>query len=105
MRSEAVTGVTFEYSGSLAEGLIVEREASTTRIPPKAIQLIRQEIVGRSPVRMGATRDHPAKDSVGETLVRNGFQAQFMSYVLPLLVEEGYCSVRKEGRGFVIRKV
>jgi hypothetical protein len=72
------------------------------RVTPQTVQVIRNEIVKRSPVFMGASRDSLVPDSVGETLkLKYGVPPQTMSYVLPLLVREGFCTVSGR-RPFVI---
>jgi len=104
-RARTVTGKWFEYSGSLADGITVIFESSKLHISPETIQVVRREIATRSPVLMGANRDPLVRDSVGETLKRDyGKSPQNMSYVLPLLVEEGFCTVSAR-KPFVIRKV
>ncbi len=88
-----ITGVRFEYSGSLSTGLVVSFKNSALRIAPETIRIIREEITRRSPVLMGANRKPLVPDSVGETLaVNHGISPQVMSYVLPLLIEEGFCT-------------
>ena len=88
-----VTGVRFEYSGSLATGLIVSFKNSAMKIAPETIRIVRDEISKRSPVLMGANRNLLVADSVGETLAsKHGISPQVMSYVLPLLIEEGFCT-------------
>ena len=53
---------------------------------------------------MGAKRDQLVRDSVGETLAeRYNESPQVMSYVLPLLVKEGFCMV-SDRRPLVIHK-
>jgi hypothetical protein len=43
---------------------------------------------------MGASRKPLVADSVGEKLAeQHGVSPQVMSYVLPLLIEEGFCKV------------
>jgi len=92
-RTRTVTGVEFEYSGSLETGLIVHKGMGV-RISPIIVRVIRDEIQRRSPVKMGACRDNPARNSVGETLAAiPGASPQYLSYVVPLLVEEGFCTV------------
>ena len=45
-----VTGVQFDYSGSLATGLIVSFKNSAMKITPETVRIIRDEITKRSPV-------------------------------------------------------
>ncbi len=93
--AKTVTGTPFQYTGSLRAGLTVEFAKSALRVSPATILVIRNEITSRSPVRMGACRRPLVSDSVGETLqLSYGVCPQVMSYVLPLLVEEGFCTVR-----------
>jgi hypothetical protein len=97
-----VTGVRFDYSGSLATGLVVSFRNSAMKIKPETIRIIRDEITKRSPVLMGANRKPLVADSVGETLwLEHRTTPQVMSYVLPLLVEEGFCTV-SDHKPFVI---
>lgn len=104
-QSRTVTGKSFEYTGSLTGGLTIRFERSALRISPDIIQVVRQEIVRRSPVLMGANRQPLVRDSIGETLrLEHGKSPQIMSYVLPLLIEEGFCTV-SDRKPFVIRKV
>ena len=66
--------------------------------------MIRGEILKRSPVLMGANRMPLVRNSIGETLwTEYKVSPQVMSYVLPLLVEEGFCTV-SDGKPFVIRR-
>lgn len=87
--ARTLMGVEFQYSGSLDTGLIVNKNIY---ISAKAIQMIRGEIQQRSPVLMGACRDNPTRNSIGETLLNNGYSPQISSYVIPLLIEEGFCN-------------
>jgi hypothetical protein len=87
-------GKRFEYSGSLAEGLRVNFSTTSLKIDLKTIAIIRGEIERRSPVKMGASRSPLVLNSVGETLWgEHRVSPQVMSYVLPLLIAEGFYSV------------
>ncbi len=97
-------GVRFEYSGSLATGLILSFRNSTLKIAPEVVRIIRHEITTRSPVLMGANRQPVVANSVGETLYeKHGVSPQVMSYVLPLLIEEGVCTA-SDRKPFVIHR-
>jgi hypothetical protein len=56
-----------------------------------------QRLAGR-PAR--ACRD---KNSIGESLKAQGYSPQNLSYVIPLLIEEGFC-VANDKKPFVITK-
>lgn len=104
--AKTVTGRSFEYSGSLAAGLTIFFKAPHKKIIPlEIINIIRQEITKRSPVLMGANRQPLVANSVGETLsLKHNESPQVMSYILPLLITEGFCTV-SDSRPFVIRRV
>ena len=103
--AKTVTGQPFEYSGTLATGItIFFKPPHKKKITPEIVRIIREEITKRSPVLMGASRKPLVRDSVGETLsVKHGESPQVISYVLPLLIEEGFCTV-SDGKPFVIHR-
>ncbi len=104
--SKTVMGKRFKYRGSLSEGLSIDfgDTGADWVIPAQIIEVIKDQIAMRSPVLMGASRRPLVKDSVGETLFREyGFSPQAMSYVVPLLVEAGFCTVDPT-RPFLIRR-
>ncbi|MDP3001063.1 MAG: hypothetical protein Q8N47_26510 [Bryobacterales bacterium] len=102
--SKTVKDVPFSYTGSLDTGLVVHHERSTTRISAETIQRIRDEIESRqSPVKMGACNKPLIPDSVGEAMnMRYKTAPQNLSYVVPLLEEQGAIATRKEGRYWMI---
>jgi hypothetical protein len=94
--SKTVMGKRFKYRGSLEKGISIDfgDTGADWFIPPQIIEIIKAQIAERSPVLMGASRKPLLKDSVGETLYRDhGFSPAAMTYVLPLLVEAGYCTI------------
>ncbi len=102
--SKTVMGKRFKYRGTLASGISIDfgDTGADWVIPTEIIAVIKSEITRRSPVLMGASRKPLLKNSVGETLYReHGFSPAAMTYVLPLLVEAGFCTVAPE-RPFLI---
>lgn len=94
--SKTVMGKRFKYRGSLAKGISVDfgDTGADWFIPADIIEVIKHQIAERSPVLMGASRRPLVKDSVGETLYRDyEFSPAAMTYVLPLLVEAGFCTI------------
>ncbi len=94
--AKTVMGKRFKYRGSLDKGISIDfgDMGADWFIPAQIIEIIKAEIAERSPVLMGASRKPLLKDSVGETLYRDhGFSPAAMTYVLPLLVESGYCTI------------
>ena len=100
-----LVGRRFEYSGSLATGLTVYFPSTTLKISPEVVKIIRHEITTRSPVLMGANIKPLLPNSVGKTLFeKHGIPPKVMSYVLPLLIKEGFCTA-SDRKPFVIRKL
>jgi hypothetical protein len=94
--AKTVMGRRFKYEGTLDRGIKVHFGDSGRdwEIPPEIIDVIKDEITKRSPVLMGASRRPLVKDSVGETLYReHGFSPAAMTYVLPLLIDAGFCTI------------
>lgn len=81
----------------------IEPSGSKVRIPSHTIDFIRAEIRKAGEIAMGACRDNPSPGSLGEKLRQQGKSPQFLSYVIPLLAKEGFCTYSKEGRSYVIR--
>jgi len=91
-----VMGKRFKYEGSIDKGIRIHFDDSGRdwSIPAEIIEVVKSEITSRGPVLMGASRRPLVKDSVGETLYReHGFSPQAMTYVLPLLIEAGFCTI------------
>ncbi|MRR16940.1 MAG: hypothetical protein EG826_10835 [Deltaproteobacteria bacterium] len=101
-QSRTLMGVGFKYEGSLDKELVIRKNIDI-KISKANIDLIKAEIIKRSPVLMGACRDNPTKDSIGESLLRQGYSPQTLSYVIPLLIEEGFC-VANDRKPFIITK-
>lgn len=94
--SQTVMGKKFHYRGSLATGIhvVFDDTGKDWFIPSEIIEVIKVQIAERSPVLMGASRRPLVKDSVGETLFhQHGFSPLAMTYVLPLLIEAGFCTI------------
>jgi hypothetical protein len=101
-QTKTLTGVELEYEGSINDGLVIHKNI-LIKISKNIINAIKSEITSRSPVLMGAHRDNPSKNSIGESLKKQGYSPQNLSYVIPLLIEEGFCAAN-EKKPFVITK-
>lgn len=100
--TKTLMGVGFKYEGSIDNELIICKKIDI-RVTTKIINAIKSEITRKSPILMGACRDNPSKDSIGESLKMQGYSPQYLSYVIPLLIEEGFC-VANDKRPFVVTK-
>lgn len=109
--AKTLMGKHFWYDGNLTEGILVyptkkDNESFTgtiVRISKDEIDFIRKEIKLHSEIPMGACRDNPKRNSLGEKLRRMRKAPQILSYVIPLLNEEGFCRTFKDGRAFIVR--
>lgn len=98
-RGKTLTGVDYKYSGSLEKNLVIYK--SKFPVPRKTIDAIRLEIQRQSPVLMGACRDNPNPYSIGRALLDRKICPQVLSYVVPLLIEEGFCKA-SDKKPFII---
>jgi len=111
--SKTVTGKRFFYTGSLSGSLTVyptdqdgaRRSGGTVLIPAYGVDFIREEIRKTRSIAMGACRDNPPSSSLGQRLLEWGRSPQWLSYVVPLLAEEGFCEFYKEGRRYMVRHI
>ncbi len=54
---------------------------------------------------MGASRDNPPENSLGAILKREGQTPQQLSYLIPILIDQGFCSFSKEGKAFIVNYI
>lgn len=109
-RSTTVTGKPFYYEGDVSHALTVHptdkeglhRSGGKVLIPAHGIDFIRAEIRKARIIPMGACRDNPSSGSLGDRLRERGKSPQWLSYVIPLLAEEGFCEFFKEGRRYMV---
>ena len=57
---------------------------------------------GAREIKMGASRDNPPKNSLGFFIKKEKQFPQQLSYLIPILIEEGFCDFRRDGKAFVI---
>jgi hypothetical protein len=99
---KTVQGNRFCYSGSLEAGIVVSFTFTALRISPEVIRAIRAEIIERSAVLMGSSRKPLVPNSLGEMIwLRYHVTPQAVSYIVPLLIEEGFCRA-SESKPFII---
>jgi hypothetical protein len=98
---KTLQGSSFCYSGSLETGIVVSFNFTALRISPEVIRAIRAEIIERSPVLMGSSRKL-VPNSLGEMIwLRYHVTPQAVSYIVPLLIEEGFCRA-SDSKPFII---
>jgi hypothetical protein len=96
MEGKTLTGVNYRYNGSLEDGLEVFKGSPSFKVSKELIDLIKSEIERKSPVLMGACRDNPNPYSIGRFLLDEGYSPQNLSYVIPLLIDEGFCEASEK---------
>ncbi len=105
-----LTGKCFEYKGTLNEELIVypsddngrEQERVAPVITPYTINLVKSVIMQKGEIPMGASRDNPPQNSLGAVLKNEGQTPQQLSYLVPILIESGFCEYSKKGKAFIV---
>lgn len=80
----------FHYNGSVQEGTkIIYGNQYQIIITKENYMAILHEFYGKT-VPAGTSRDNPPDNSVGRWLINNITKTSIASYVLPILVAEGY---------------
>src|SRR5436309_1115338 len=62
-------------------------------ITPFVIAQVEAIIAARGRVLIGPSRDAPLRDSLGEWLTADHKSPQLLSYLVPILVEQGFCTI------------
>ena len=111
-KSQTVTGKVFYYNGDLSHGITVHTCDKQGKMKDEGffissgtIDIIKKAIVTHREIPMGACRDNPAKDSIGHILFNQHKSPQALSYVIPLLKQENFCTYFKKGIAYYIRSV
>lgn len=104
-------GKAFFYEGNISSSLTiypVDKDGSPTgtkvEIDRATIELVKKTIGDKGRIQMGACRDNPAKQSLGEMLYNRKKSPQWLSYILPLLEENGFITHYKEGNAFWVKR-
>jgi len=108
---KTLSGKNFQYKGNINEEFIIypsddnsnAQEKFALAVTPYTINLIKSAIKQKRQVLMGASRDNPPKGSLGALLKNEGQTPQQLSYLIPILIDAGFCNYAKEGKAFVIR--
>jgi len=110
---ETLSGKTFYFKSIAKEEFIIypsdkegnKQEKFAIAITPYIINLVKAEIKRKRQVHMGASRDNPPENSLGALLKREGQTPQQLSYLIPILIDEGFCFFAKEGKAFMINYI
>lgn len=105
-----LTGRPFQYKRHPDGELIVyppERDGglqtrSAIVITPYTIDLAKEAISTAGRIAMGASRDAPPAGSLGKLVKQEKQSPQQLSYLVPILVDEGFCDAERRGKAFVV---
>ncbi len=109
-RLKTLTGHEFQYKTYPDKELIIYppddqgnlQEKSAIVITPFTQDLVREAIRSSGKILMGASRDNPPKNSLGFFVKGEKQSPQQLSYLIPILVDEGFCTFERDGNAFVI---
>jgi len=71
-------------------------------ITPFTIGLVKKAIQQKGRILVGASRDQPPAGSLGALLKAEKQSPQQLSYLVPILVDQGFCSIGRDGRAIVV---
>jgi len=106
-----LTGTKFRFKGNVEEELIVypsdkggnRQDKSALVITPYIVNIVKSAIQQKGQIPMGASMDNPPPNSLGALLKKDGQTPRQLSYLVPILIDEGFCSFTKEGNAFIVR--
>jgi hypothetical protein len=79
------------------------QEKSAIVITPFTQDLVKEAIKSSGRILMGASRDNPPRSSLGSLIKEEKQSPQQLSYLIPILIDEGFCTSEKSGNAFVIK--
>jgi hypothetical protein len=105
-----LTGKGFRFKGNFGEELIIypsdkdglPQDRFALAITQFTVNLVKSSIREKGEILMGASRDNPPKNSLGAILKDNAQTPQQLSYLIPILVDTGFCESASEGKAFKI---
>lgn len=93
----------FDYIGCVAVGTEISFGASSTvTVTAQQYSLLRSAFLGQV-VQVGASFNNPQLGSVGEWLQNNVTKTAIASYVIPILIREGYAVKESDTEIRIIR--
>jgi hypothetical protein len=107
---KTLSGHLFQYKKYPDKELIVYpqdengnlQEKSAIVITPFTQNLVKEAIKSNLRILMGASRDKPPKNSLGFLIKKEKQSPQQLSYLIPILMDEGFCTFERHGKTFII---
>jgi len=110
-KQHTLTGRQFQYKAHTDNELIVYpldgegnlQEKSAIVITPFTINLVKDAIKKSGEIAMGASRDNPPQNSLGAIIKKQRQSPQQLIYLIPILIDEGFCNYYKIGKAFLVK--
>jgi len=80
----------------------IHQDSEAIVITPYTSEFISNAIRGEARILMGASRDNPPASSLGRRLRDIHQSPQQLSYLVAVLESEGFCTLERDGRAFVV---
>jgi hypothetical protein len=101
-RLKTVFGSPFEYERHPDGEIIVYttdragqiKSKAAIAIKPDTIALVKTTIARQGEIKVGANRTRPSAGSLGAMLKAEGQSPQLLSYLIPILAEQGFCNFK-----------
>ena len=110
-RGSTFKGKAFLFEGDLTSSLKIypldkdgRQTGTKVEIDRATIEFVKKVIGDKGRIQMGACRDNPAKQSLGEMLHKRKKSPQWLSYILPLLEKDNLITHYKEGNAFWVKR-
>ena len=110
-RLNTLTGHEFQYKICPDKELVIYppddqgnlQEKSAIVITPFTQDLVKEAIKSSGKILMGASRDNPPRSSLGFLIKKEKQSPQQLSYLIPVLIDDGFCTFERSGKAFVIK--
>jgi hypothetical protein len=109
-KTTSPSGKSFRYKRCDAQEIIIypsddedkDQNKTAIVITPFTEELVRQAIMQKCKILMGASRDNPPAGSLGYLLRSVNQSPQQLSYLAGIFRDEGFCKIEKEGKAYVL---
>lgn len=109
-RTTSPSGKSFRYKRCDAQEIIIypsddedkDQDKVAIVITSFTEELVRQAIIQKGKILMGASRDNPPTGSLGYLLRNVNQSPQQLSYLAGILEDDGFCKIKKEGKAYVL---
>ena len=108
---KTLSGKDFQYKEIIEGEIIVYPSDDKSQLQEKfalvvtlfTINLVKNSIKQNKHIFMGASRDNPPKNSLGYILKKEKQTPQQLSYLIPILIKNNFCTYYKKGKAFIVQ--